>query len=355
MKCLNCGEEMMNHFVQTKKQQIAYDLCEACGSLWLDKGELDKLAFQVTGSIEFSSTKGAGETGRPARPCPRCKGVDLDRVNFIGYSDTVLDKCSRCGGFWLDGGELDLINTELEKIMPVEGKGLADFVNNVHIPYWHKRLRRKSSETDFEPQVPPIKGAELISETEYACPACSSKLGRYKMFRIKLEGCPKCRGLFLDEDELRKLKDAVSKRLQLLNLRWMDDEVEMIGSANVVLSARVCPKCDGQRLLTTSFGDSTILMDYCPKCQGVWLDENEFQEIMQELRSKFVDYSSKEMAKEAYEEIKEIWSGPENVVSEVLDARAAILALLNTMIFERPRLCQKLMDFGELAARTPLG
>ena len=28
-------------------------MCEHCGSLWLDAGELDKMAFQVEGSIEY--------------------------------------------------------------------------------------------------------------------------------------------------------------------------------------------------------------------------------------------------------------------------------------------------------------
>ncbi|MHC4863242.1 MAG: TFIIB-type zinc ribbon-containing protein [Planctomycetota bacterium] len=64
MNCLNCRAEMMNNLVQTRKDQIAYDVCEACGSLWLDRGELDKMAFQVEGSIEYCSRR---RTVRDAR------------------------------------------------------------------------------------------------------------------------------------------------------------------------------------------------------------------------------------------------------------------------------------------------
>ena len=32
-----------------------------------------------------------------------------------------------------DGGELNLIDNELAKIMPVSGHGFSDFVNNAHI------------------------------------------------------------------------------------------------------------------------------------------------------------------------------------------------------------------------------
>ena len=55
MKCLSCSEEMTNNLVLTREDRISYDMCEACGSLWLDAGELDKMASQVAGSVEYSS------------------------------------------------------------------------------------------------------------------------------------------------------------------------------------------------------------------------------------------------------------------------------------------------------------
>ena len=55
MRCLNCNAEMVNYDVITKRAELSYDICEKCGSLWLDAGELDKMAFNVAGSIEFCS------------------------------------------------------------------------------------------------------------------------------------------------------------------------------------------------------------------------------------------------------------------------------------------------------------
>jgi Zn-finger nucleic acid-binding protein len=55
MRCLNCNTEMTNYDVVTKSAELSYDVCEKCGSLWLDRGELDKMAFQVAGSIEVCS------------------------------------------------------------------------------------------------------------------------------------------------------------------------------------------------------------------------------------------------------------------------------------------------------------
>jgi len=53
MRCLNCNTEMVNYDVTTRRTELFYDVCEKCGSLWLDARELDKMALKVAGSIEF--------------------------------------------------------------------------------------------------------------------------------------------------------------------------------------------------------------------------------------------------------------------------------------------------------------
>ena len=259
MNCLNCGNEMTNYFVQIKKDQISYDICEKCGSLWLDKGELDKTAFQVEGSIEYCSTKKATKIQGSIKSCPRCEEEKLEKVNFIGSDDIILDRCKNCEGFWLDSNELNLIDDKLIKIMPVSGKGFSEFVNDVHVPYWFKKIKEKSSETDFKIEVPPIKDAKYIGNTDFICPSCDSKLNLYEVFKIQIEGCPGCKGIFLDKDELRKLKDKVEKG-SWHDLRWMDDEIEAIDKLKAITSQRKCPKCSDVKLLTTSFGDSKIFM-----------------------------------------------------------------------------------------------
>jgi len=347
MKCFNCNAEMMNHLVITKGDQIAYDICEKCGSLWLDRGELSKIAFQVDGDIEYCSTKDAEGAPAARRQCPRCDDTALHKALFIGYSDIVLDHCKNCGGFWLDGSELDRINEMLGRIMPVRGSGFSDFVKNVHLPYWYKRIKRQSSKTDFEVDVPPLRHAELQAEAEYACPSCHSSLNSYVAYGTQIEGCPKCKGIWLDREELRKLKDEATKGTWR-TLRWMDDEVEAIGQINAMPSRRLCLKCEGVKLLTTSFGDSPVLIDWCRNCGGIWLDREEFEAIVQNLRSKLDALTSGEMRAKVYEEIKEIWNGPEDKIAEILDAKAAVAALINMTIFEHPRLYQLIEDIQSL-------
>ncbi len=104
MKCLNCGTEMTTNQVVTKKDSISYDMCDKCGSLWLDAGDLDRMAFNVTGSIEYCEEIGTDEPEKQPKKCPRCDDFNLSKVKFLESDDIHLHLCRNCGGFWLDGG-----------------------------------------------------------------------------------------------------------------------------------------------------------------------------------------------------------------------------------------------------------
>ena len=363
MQCLNCKIEMSNYDVTMKRgmleraelfvqqldahrySQLSYDTCEQCGSLWLDAGELDKLAFKVEGSIEFCSEE-EDETRRPTRKCPRCIEVDLAPVKFLGVSDINLDRCQNCGGFWLDGGELNLINRELAKIMPVSGHGFSDFVNNVHVPFWFKRIKRPSSETDFEVVVSPLPGARHKRTTDIRCPADGAALDRYVLprivlsgivlSRIKFEGCPTCHGMWLDKDELRQLKNKFNDG----QLHWLNREVNDIEKTSMISSSRACPKCPSSKLRSVLFGHSGVVIDWCPDCQGIWLDRSEYDSICEYLRSEATSATPKEIREELAHDLEKIVTGedPESRLAEVGDIYAAHKALANLFIFDHPAL-----------------
>ena len=89
---------MTNQLVKGFLKEISYDNCEVCGSFWLDATELDKLAWKVEGSIEYSSRKKAEESSERKKPCPRCEDVELDKVVYkvVGvFSDAGGDREER--------------------------------------------------------------------------------------------------------------------------------------------------------------------------------------------------------------------------------------------------------------------
>jgi Zn-finger nucleic acid-binding protein len=339
---------MTNYEVFTGKAELSYDVCEKCGSLWLDRGELDKMAFQVEGSVEFCSEEEADVADKTPRNCPRCEGTQLAPVRFLGCTEIILNTCRNCGGFWLDGGELNLIDKELARIMPVSGHGFSDFVNNVHVPYWFKRIKRPSSETDFEIVVKPIIGAEYLKSTDKNCPACGAKLDLFALLGIEFEGCPNCHGLWLDRDELRKLKDKVG----IGELHWLNREIENIEKTATIPSQRGCPKGDAGKLMSVVFGHSSVVLDWCPKCHGIWLDRNEYNKIVDYLRDEAGNSTIKDVEKEIAEDLRQLWKGgPAGRLAEIGEVAAAVTALLNFTIFEHPAL-HKFLNDAQTSARS---
>ncbi len=345
MKCLNCGTEMTNNQVVRKKDRISYDMCEQCGSLWLDAGELDRMAFQVRGSIEYCEREKDKEPEEQIRKCPRCDDFVLDKVRFLESDEIYLHYCRNCGGFWLDGGELNLIDKELAKIMPVSGKGFSDFINDVHVPYWYKRVKKPSSETDVRVEVLPIKGARQGKSTPDHCPACGNSLNLHSIFSMEFEGCPKCKGIWLIKDELRQLKNKVEGG----SLRWLNEEIENMEKTSVISTKRFCVKCKTARMVSVIFGKSSILIDWCQRCHGMWLDRGEFEAITDYLKHELMRMPPKDIEKQVAADVRRIWSGgPESRFEELLDAKAAVSALINATIFEHPalfKLCMSIPRF----------
>lgn len=333
MLCLNCGTEMTNHRVSTAHDQIAYDLCEHCGSLWLDAGELDKMAFRVKGSIEASTQEPIAEPESDLQRCPRCDNAHLYRVRFLDATDIVLRRCRSCHGFWLDGGQLDLLDQELKADMPVSGGGFADFVHNVHVPYWFQRVQRKSSEVEAPREAPPVPGAKRVGEAGAACPACGLPLSAYRAFGVDFEGCPACKGVFLFPNELRRLKDKVEDG----DVRWLNEEIDNLEKASAIETKRLCPHCKDAKLVAAILGKSSIAMDWCPRCRGIWLDQDEFSEMMDYLTRELGAMRPEEMQAQALRELKAVWSGgAEGRYQELLEAKAALGALINATILEHP-------------------
>ena len=86
--------------------------------MFFTKGELDRLAEPHQGSLEYSTvdldTFLHPDQEGPAL-CP-ADGTLMKKVSFNIHTDIILDFCSTCGGFWLDIGELERINTEVREL-----------------------------------------------------------------------------------------------------------------------------------------------------------------------------------------------------------------------------------------------
>jgi len=79
---------------------VQIDACPMCNGAWFDSGELDMLAGEESNLEEHLET----EHRASDRRCPRGHGPMREHA-LPGKVRTPLERCSTCGGLWLDGEE----------------------------------------------------------------------------------------------------------------------------------------------------------------------------------------------------------------------------------------------------------
>ena len=82
---------------------VDLDICRLCQGLWFDKGELAKFnKFD----LDFPLAPGKGITKKHVGArCPRCD-VLMKVIQYAPGADFEVDRCSSCGGVWLDKYEI---------------------------------------------------------------------------------------------------------------------------------------------------------------------------------------------------------------------------------------------------------
>jgi len=114
MNCPACG----NPTGEKQAGDIKVDVCESCGGIWFDNYELRKVdePHEAEGEALLEVRAGASVAvdRETARDCPRCDDAGLRRHFFSVKREVEVDECPRCGGFWLDVGELASIRDQYD-------------------------------------------------------------------------------------------------------------------------------------------------------------------------------------------------------------------------------------------------
>jgi Zn-finger nucleic acid-binding protein len=112
--------------------------------------------------------------------CVKCNSI-LDKATFQGLE---VDLCPKCGGLWLDRGEI----TRAAKLSAAE----------------MARLRGLLTGQAGPPPVP--------TESIAPCPVCPGSLSEVLLGSVHVDYCGRCQGIFLDRGELEAAVDAVRAR-----------------------------------------------------------------------------------------------------------------------------------------------
>lgn len=112
MICPRCRQNL----VEVELGALTADVCQrGCGGVWLDAFELSRIderhELDARGLAALGQSRAQRVDTSPRVNCPRCpdKTVTM-RTFFSPAKEAEVDKCPRCGGHWLDHGELGKIH-----------------------------------------------------------------------------------------------------------------------------------------------------------------------------------------------------------------------------------------------------
>jgi Zn-finger nucleic acid-binding protein len=177
------------------------------------------------------------------------------------------------------------------------------------------------------------------------CPRCDEELQSRTIGTVRIEECPQCRGIWLDEDDLRRAKDEADP-----DLRWMDFGLWKHEDRFAIATKPVrCPRCKIE-MAAVDYDNTKVVVDCCAKCKGVWLDGAEFSKIIDALSEELLTKSVSDYARVSLKEAEEIITGPEGLVSEWKDF-LTVLRMLEYRVFSKNPTVNKALS--EIQARSP--
>ncbi|MDD5750423.1 MAG: zf-TFIIB domain-containing protein [Candidatus Pacebacteria bacterium] len=168
------------------------------------------------------------------------------------------------------------------------------------------------------------------------CPNCENEKLKQAVFNnIGADYCPRCLGLWFEEDELRAAKDEKDKDFNWLDIDlWSDKTKFQLGAGR-----RACPE-DSVPLYEVRYGDSDIRVDVCGQCRGVWLDRGEFKKIIGYLKDKGQDEMLNNYLANLASEAGEIFTGPEDLKEELADFISVLKFLNYKLAIQHPYLSE---------------
>ena len=99
MRCPRDGTYL--HLTDYKK--VTIDFCPYCNGSWLDAKELAQITQKSADTLWEEESP---QTCRKSPfKCPRCGG-ELIITHYTRKKEVEIDRCTQCGGIWLDTDEL---------------------------------------------------------------------------------------------------------------------------------------------------------------------------------------------------------------------------------------------------------
>lgn len=175
------------------------------------------------------------------------------------------------------------------------------------------------------------------------CPLCNIPFEQAIIANVEVDYCPRCYGLWFEENELQWAKDEKDR-----DLRWLDIDLwRDPAKFRVDWDGKSCP-VDHLPLYEVRYGDSAVRLDVCSICHGIWLDRGEFKEIIMYLKEKGAHELLHRYAADLAEELWEVFSGPEILREELLDFLTIVKLLKYKLSAQHPAISAFMLSLPKL-------
>jgi Zn-finger nucleic acid-binding protein len=242
--CVRCGDVELRelHFPGS---YVKVDTCTQCHGTWLDAGELELLQRAVADLVGTEQPElaerarellGEAELASEQRfRCPKCQA----KLWHIDRAGNLVEVCSGCRGMWFDGGELTVL------------LGV------------YRRLESGSG-----------------TETAFDCLRCGAKLHElpYPKTNVAIDVCTDCKGVWLDRGEFEELEEHLSELVQSDDPAYAERAQALFDDLDLGATHRAsCPKCRGALVAELEGG---VRAEYCQDCRGTWLDSGDLTRVV---------------------------------------------------------------------------
>lgn len=165
------------------------------------------------------------------------------------------------------------------------------------------------------------------------CPNQHGELEKILFHHIEADYCPECLGIWFDKNELASAKDDKDKQLNWVDFDvWRDKK-----KFSALPSNRRCPVCRIP-FVEVGYDKSSIKIDFCKHCQGIWLDRGEFKQIIIYLKKK-ADYEIlHHYTKNLVQQLWEVFAGPQKFRQELEDFLMVIKLFSYKFVTQHPHL-----------------
>lgn len=106
------------------------------------------------------------------------------------------------------------------------------------------------------------------------CPVCKNAMITLELFEVEIDYCTGCLGIWLDAGELELLLEDSAKAEQMINSFHVEPKCSE--------KPRKCPICSKKmEKIIIGLSEDKLLIDRCPKADGLWFDKGELKETLQ--------------------------------------------------------------------------